>query len=150
MPVTTRSASVEARPTTCAASVEFGLDGLGERRHAAVERVGDRLGPRVDVLVDRVDAADPQVLEAADDLAERTLGFAGQVGDGALGRVGDLVSVRSAVLLASLSACAALTELVCSVLANCSMRISICSVTARVRVSIWLAIVSVRPSQRFS
>ena len=54
-----------------------------------IERLGHGLGPRVDMLVDGVDAADPQILEAADDLAERTLGLAGNVGDGALGGIRD-------------------------------------------------------------
>ena len=90
MPVTTRSASVLARLIDLRGLGRVDLDGFRKRRHAAIEGVGDGLGPRVDMLVDGVDAADPQVFEAADDLAERALGFAGNVGDGAFGCVGDL------------------------------------------------------------
>ena len=90
MLVTTRSASVLARLIDLRGLGRVDLDGFRKRRHAGIEGLGHGLGPRVDMLVDRVDAADPQVLEAADDLAERTLGLAGDVGDGALGRIGDL------------------------------------------------------------
>src|SRR5712675_450748 len=79
-PVSTRSTS----PALCLIMPLARVDA------ARIEGLGHGLGPRVDMLVDRIDAADPQVFEAADGLAERTFGLAGDVGDGAFGRVGDL------------------------------------------------------------
>ena len=90
MVLTTRSASAPARLNSLDRLGRVGLDDSANEVMRASSASATDLVREFDMLVDRVDAADPQVLEAADRLAERTFGLAGDVGDGTFGGVGDL------------------------------------------------------------
>ena len=150
MVLTTRSASVPARPNSWTASFEFDLmdsanDAMRTSRASATDLVRDstcsliasmrpthRFSNRP-ITWPSERSVSPEILVMVRSAVLVTW-----------------VRVRSAAPVASLSTCAAVVELVSSVVENCSMRFSISSVTARVRVSIWLEIASVRLSHRFS